>query len=219
MENSNDFANGWGNNGMFGMEWIFALLILPMLWGGNGGLFGRGGGENPVTESALCNSQNFQNLQNAVGRISDQMQANQQQTTNGICEASYENLRNIMGLQQTVFQGDTATQALIAAGDNATQRQIADCCCQQLRAADSINFNAAMNTAAINANTTEKIQKVLDVLCGNRMADMQNQINALQLQAALGNVVRYPNATTFSAGFNPFFNAGFCCNGNGNGNI
>jgi hypothetical protein len=46
------------------------------------------------------------------------------------------------------------------------------------------------------------------------MADMQNQINQLQLQAALCGVVRYPNATTFNAGANPFFGGGCCtpCN-------
>lgn len=53
-------------------------------------------------------------------------------------------------------------------------------------------------------------QKILDAICGNRMADMQNQINQLQLQAALCGVVRYPNAITYNAGTSPFF--GGCCN-------
>lgn len=47
-----------------------------------------------------------------------------------------------------------------------------------------------MNTAAINANTTEQIQKVLDTISANRMSEMQNQINQLQLQSALCGVVR-----------------------------
>lgn len=72
-----------------------------------------------------------------------------------------------------------------------------------------------MNTAAINANTTEQIQKVLDTISANRMSEMQNQINQLQLQSALCGVVRYPNATTFSAGFNPYFNQAACCSGCG----
>lgn len=34
----------------------------------------RGGGANgePVTEAGLCNAMNFNNLENAVGRLSDQ---------------------------------------------------------------------------------------------------------------------------------------------------
>ena len=67
------------------------------------------------------------------------------------------------------------------------------------------------STAAINANTTEQTQKILDAINTNRMADMQNQINQLQLQSALCGVVRYPNATTYTAGFGPFYNQP-CCN-------
>ena len=65
-------------------------------------------------------------------------------------------------------------------------------------AIESVRYDSAMNT-----------QKVLDAICGNRMADMQNQINALQLQNAMCGVVRYPNAMTYSAGCFP--TCGTCC--------
>lgn len=38
----------------------------------------------------------------------------------------------------------------------------------------------------------------------------QGQVNQLQLQSALCGVVRYPNSTTFTAGYNPYFNANAC---------
>ena len=66
-----------------------------------------------------------------------------------------------------------------------------------------MNYNGAINTAAINANTTAQVQKILDAIMGNRMADMQSQINALQLQAATANVLRFPNAWTFAGGSFP----------------
>lgn len=180
---------GWGNNGMFGMEWIFALLILPMLWGGNGPFGNRGGDGNPVTEAGLCNAMNFNNLENAVGRLSDTQQSQFTQLTNGVCNLGYETLRNF----------------------NALESQLASCCCQTDRMILENRYISEQNTASINANTTAQIQKVLDAICGNRMADMQNQINQLQLQSALCGVIRYPNQTTFTAGLNPFFNSG-CCN-------
>ena len=65
--------------------------------------------------------------------------------------------------------------------------------------------------SAINANTTAGVQKILDAMSDNRMADMQNQINQLQLQNAVAGVVRYPNASTYYAGNNPFCNCGSCC--------
>lgn len=60
-------------------------------------------------------------------------------------------------------------------------------------------------TNAINQNICDCKTAILDAISTNRMADMQNQINQLQLQQALGNVVRYPSATTWSAGTSPCF--------------
>lgn len=182
---------GYGNNGMFGMEWIFALLILPALWGGRGGIFGNGGGDNgtPVTEAGLCNAMNFNNLENAVGRLSDTQQAQFTQLTNGVCNLGYEMLGNFKSLEN----------------------QISTCCCNTDRMILENRYISEQNTASINANTTAQVQKILDAICGNRMADMQNQINQLQLQSMLCGVVRYPNQTTFTAGVNPFFNSGCGC--------
>lgn len=78
---------------------------------------------------------------------------------------------------------------------------------------DAIKYDAAMNTKELLASNCAQTQKILDVLTGNRMADMQNQINQLQLQAALGGVVRYPTATTYSAGMSPYFTPGCGCQG------
>ena len=83
---------------------------------------------------------------------------------------------------------------------NETQRQIASCCCETNRNIDSVRYDAAQNT-----------QKILDAILGNRMADMQNQINQLQLREALCGVVRYPNSFAYNAGSNPFCGTG-CCN-------
>jgi ribonuclease R len=48
--------------------------------------------------------------------------------------------------------------------------------------------------------TYSKVQKILDAIAGNRMADMQNQINQLQLQNATAGIMRFPNMWTFSGG-------------------
>ena len=178
---------GMGGGGM----WIFALLILlGLLNGGFGGMGGNARGA-AVTEADLCNSQSFTELKSGVARNGDAISGMYTGLQNGLCNLGYETLKNF----------------------NALETQLADCCCTTQRAIDSVNFNLANATASINANTTAGIQKILDAMCTNRMADMQNQINALQLNAALCGVVRYPNATTFGAGANPFFGGGCggCC--------
>lgn len=63
----------------------------------------------------------------------------------------------------------------------------------------------------INANTTAQTQKILDALAQNKIDTLQAQVNQLQLQSAMCGVVRYPNATTYTAGFNPVFNSGCGC--------
>lgn len=206
-------CNGWGNNGMFGMEWIFALLILPMLWGGNGP-FGRNGG-NPVTEAGLCEAMNSNNLQNAVGRLSDTVQAGQRQTDNAVCNLGYQALNLANQNQRDMCTGFTSVTGAI----NQARFENQNCCCETQKLIQQGQYQDAMNTAAIIQAQDRSAQKVLDAISGNRMADMQNQINQLQLQSALCGVVRYPLQTTYATNCNPFFGGGCNCNGWGNGNI
>ena len=187
----NDGYDGMGAGGW----WVIILFALIFGYGGNGfgGRCGYPNGE-PVTEAGLCNSMNFNNLQNAVGRLNDNQAAIARQTDRDMC------------------QGFAAVNAAI----NQSRFENQQCCCETQRSIDATNFNMAQATASINANTTAQTQKILDALCTNRMTDMQNQINQLQLQAALCGVVRYPNAMTYNAGVSPFCGCNPCACGNGN---
>lgn len=186
----------WG--GEMGFFWIFALLLLPGLF--NGGAWGGRNGE-PVTESGLCNAMNANNLENAVGRLSDTVQAGQRQTDNAVCQLGYQALNLANQNQRDLCTGFTSVTGAI----NQARFENQQCCCDTQKLIQQGQYQDAMNTAAINANTTAQTQKILDAICGNRMADMQNQINQLQLRDALCGVIRYPTSTTFNAGFNPFF--------------
>lgn len=175
----NEGFDGFGGSGAWVLIILFALIFG---WGGNG--FGnRGNAGQPVTEAGLCNAMNFNNLENAVGRLNDSQAA------------------GFTGIQRDLCQGFAA----INAGINQVRFDNQQCFTETQRLIDRNNYDAAMNTAAINANTTAQTQKILDAICGNRMADMQNQINQLQLQASLCGVVRYPTSTTFATHCNPFF--------------
>lgn len=136
---------------------------------------------------------NFNGLQDQVGRMNDLMQTQFMQTSQGLASVGYENLRNFSNTQDAVKDGNYALS-----------RQMADCCCTTQRGIDSVNYNGAMNTSAIQQTVAEQTQKVLDAISGNRVADMQNQINQLQLQQALCGVVRYPQTFAYNAGPSPF---------------
>lgn len=175
----------WGDNGFM---WIFALLIL--FWGGNG-TWGRNNADGVVTEAALCNANSFNELKSSVGRLNDQVNGVNTNLGNAVCNLGYETLRNF----------------------NTLESQLADCCCTTQRAIDGVNFNMAQATASINANTTAGIQKILDQMCADKAAQQAARIQQLELNQALCGVVRYPNATTYTAGFSPFFNNGCGCCG------
>jgi hypothetical protein len=204
-----DISAATGGNGMFGNDmgcfWIFALLLLPGLFGG--GLWGNRGQGETVTESALCNSMNFNNLENAVGRLGDQVNNAYMGLQNGMSQMGYATLQNFGQTQRDMCTGFSAVTGAV----NAAAAQAASCCCETNRNIDQLRYDGALNTAAVNANTTAQTQKILDAICTNRMADMQSRINQLELSQAMCGVVRYPNATTFNAG-NAFWNPG-CCNG------
>lgn len=182
--NNDGDGNGWGGNG--GWLWIIVLFIFAGGWGG-----GWGGNRNgdAVTEAGLCNAMNFNNLENAVGRISDTQQMQFMQLNNGMCNLGYS------ALQQT----------------NETQRQIADCCCTTKQLIAETNYNNAMNTAAINANTTAGVQKILDKMCEQETQALRDRIATLERNEALCGVVRYPQSITYGAGCSPFWNNGGCC--------
>lgn len=191
--------NGWGENGFM---WIFALLILA----GGGFNAWNNNGYQPqyATQDFVQNGFNFNDLQSQNRDIMNQINAGTAQAVATTNQAKYDNV-NVAKDIENQLQRDIGAVLSVAQQNASNQNQ---CCCNTLRAIDGVNYNAALNTAAINANTTEQTQKILDAITGNRMADMQNQINQLQLQNAVAGVVRYPQASTYYAGNNPFCNCG-----------
>lgn len=205
-------GNGWGNNAvpfMMGMNggfggfggdaiWLIALLALA------GGGFGFGGnqfGYQPqyATQDFVQNGFNFNNLLDGNRDILNAIQRDTYDTITAIKDGNAATIREF---------GNVETGLATLSAQNQ------QCCCDILRAIDGVNYNGAMNTASINANNTANTQKILDAIQQNRIDDMQNQINNLQLQNALQGVVRYPNGYTYNAGASPFCNSGCGCCGN-----
>lgn len=202
----NNDCDGFGG----GAWWIIILFLF---------MFGMGGWNNrninangePVTEAGLCNAMNFNDLQNQVGRLSDQNQQQTQILGNGICNLGYELQGNIaqLGKDVALSQANLAQQVSGAQAD--ISAQLAQCCCTTQRAIDSVNYNQAINTASINANIDAKFAAMEKNQLEQTIAAQQAQISQLQLAQQMNNVVRYPNGFTYNAGMSPF--CGGCCSG------
>lgn len=190
---NNDY-DGFGG----GAWWIIILFLFMFGMGGWNNRNTNGNGE-PVTEAGLCNAMNFNDLQNQVGRLSDQ---NQQQT---------QILGNVgqLGKELALSQANLAQQVSSAQSDLSSQ--LAQCCCTTQRAIDGVNYNQAINTASINANIDAKFAAMEKNLLEQTIAAQQAQISQLQLAQQMNNVVRYPNGFTYNAGMSPF--CGGCCSG------
>jgi len=202
MTNRND-GFGWGDGGAF--MWIFALLILAGGgFGGFGGFNNAIGYENLATSNEVQRGFDNQNLQAQTRDILAAVTAGTAQsvaTTNQVFHDTLNALSDKYNEITRDIGGLAVGQANMLAKEN-------ECCCSTLRVIDGVNYNNAMNTAAINANTTAQTQKILDALSANKIEELQNKVNALELQNAVSGVVRYPNSWTYNAGNSPFCNCG-----------
>ena len=176
-------GDGVGGNSFM---WIFGLLILLGLF--NGG-FGFGGNGNANAMSA--DMQRGFDQQNTMSQTRDILSA----VTNGTAQtiaASTQNAANAItaikdGNASIIREFGNVETALTAMGG-----QMQNCCCEIMRNIDSSNYN-----------TTIQIQKVLDALAANRISELEGKVNALQLQNATSNVLRFPNAWTYAGGVFP----------------
>lgn len=196
MSRNNDGGFGFGGDG----AWIFGLLVLLGLFNGGFGGFGGNRGDRNATVGDVQRATDFA----ALERQNNEGVAATRQSAYDVMTAIKDGNFNVLGELRDIQSG-------VNAGFANQQK----CCCETLRAIDSVNYNGAINTAAINATTTAQTQKILDAISGNRMADMQNQINQLQLQAALCGV---PRTSPYGYAVVPnFANYGGCNNGCGCG--
>ena len=190
---NNDGMNGWN-----GMIWLFA--ILAMMGGGGFGNWGNNGNNANAIQADVNRGFDNQNLQ---AQTRDILAAVNTTAAQGIAATNqvYHDITGYVGDKYMELQRDVAALAVGQANLLANQNQ---CCCNTQQLIQQMNYEAAMRDAATNANIAAQSQKILDTISGNRMADMQNQINKLELQNALAGVIRYPNGFTYNAGNNPF---------------
>lgn len=197
--------SAWGGDGM-GFMWIFAMLLLAN--GGFGG-FGNGYAGNLATQNDVQRGFDTQNLQSQTRDILSAVTSGTAQSVAAVNDTFHDTLNALSdkyGELQRDIAGLAVGQANLLAKEN-------ECCCSTLRAIDGVNYNNAMNTASINANTTAQTQKILDAITSNRIDELQSKVSALELQNAVAGVVRYPNTLAYTAGPSPF------CSCGGYGNI
>lgn len=200
------FVQTSGSESFGGCGWWGFLILALFFFGGNG--FGRN--TNSANED-VWKSQEFGQLENAVRANGQGICDASWALNNSIKDGNFAIQRGIDGVNQNLGNALCSTTYELAGKIAELSRQNSECCCTTQRAIDSVNYNGAMNTASINQNTTAQTQKILDAISANKIENLQNQVNQLQLQNAMAGVVRYPNGWTYNAGTSPFCNGGCSC--------
>lgn len=180
--------DNWTDGGI----WILILLLAL----GGGGLWNRGGvQQDAVTQAGLCNAMNFNNLENLVGRLSDQ---NNNQTAiigNGLSDLGYTQLGQTNNLEKTVMQGNFDIS-----------RQVADCCCKTQTSIAENKYAMEKGFCGLTSTINDKFAQLEKQQLEQRISQLENQNQMMFIAQQMSNVVRYPNGYTWDAGSNPF-----CC--------
>lgn len=201
---------GDGFDGFGGGSGLWAFLIFALLIGGNGWFGGNGAGNSNAIQADVNRGFDNQNLQAQTRDILGAVTSGTAQTI----AASTANATNAInaikdGNAALIREFGNVETSLTALGGT-----LQECCCNQLRAIDGVNYNNAMNTSAIKEAILLDGQKTRDLLTTNKIEALQAKVNQLELAQAVAGVVRYPTSTTYTSGSNPFCACGCGFNSN-----
>jgi hypothetical protein len=193
MFNSNCGANvplvaslDGNNNGMFGGDGWWAIIIFALIfgWGGNGfgGLGGFGGNRNGFVEPCATQA----DVRAAVDQQTLISKLDQQ--TYGLADSTYALNNSIT----TGFHGvDNAICTLgyqNQQGFSNLASQMASCCCETGRAIErgfaETNYNMATQACDIKHAINDSTRSILDFLTTDKIATLQAENQNLKLQAS-----------------------------------
>jgi hypothetical protein len=180
MGNNNDDGFGFGGNGAW---WIIILLLFGWGRGGFGGFGGNYGGQGGGYGYTCCGTPATQADLSAAFASNSVLSG-----INGIDSTLCQGFN---GINTAILQNGYNTQA----GINTLSHQLADCCCATQRAIDSVKYENATNTCAIQntiQNTTRDVienanansRAILDFLTNDKIATLTAENQSLKFQAS-----------------------------------
>ena len=199
--------NNGNNDGFFGGEGIWAILILALLFGGGNG-FGGFGGNNGIypwlangQQDILTNTNNgfdtlhlsnqIEGVRDGVYGLSNQICNSTsdivQSVNNGFNTAEIANNGRQIANMQQAFNNQIATLQ----GFNSLGSQFADCCCENRLGIAGLNSTIISENCSdrqlinevsrdIITNQTANTQRILDQLCNDKIDSKNEKIADLQ---------------------------------------
>lgn len=161
---------------MLGMGGVGLLVILFFLMSGGFGGWGANGGAATSAEV----QRGFDN-QNSMANQREILGATNQVYHDLVAYVGdkYAELdRDVLGISGSIQQ--------VISNQN-------ECCCNTLRAIDSVKYDNLQNT-----------NKILEAMAQNKIESLQEKVRSLELAQATQNNVKYPTTFSYNAGPSPF---------------
>ena len=203
MEVGNNGNGGFSGYGNGDWAWIIVLFLI-FGWGRNG--FGNGfGGNGGVGENYIL-ATDFATIERKLDSISngicDSTFALNNTINTGFFGVQNSLTQGFAGLNTALLQGNYALSSQLADCCCGFKTQLADCCCRIERGIDGINYNNALQTNALQQTLCNNTRDIIEnqnanyraiheelvanklELKNERIAEQQNEINALRLKAS-----------------------------------
>ena len=176
--------NGWGGSGAW---WIIILFLFMFGMGGGGWGWGNRGND------ALTRAEMQQGFDTA-------------EVTRKLDGLSYGLSDGFYAQNTTMLNGFAGVTAAVENARFAAQQ----CCCETNRNIDSVRYDAQKNTCDITTAIHAEGEATRNMMQQNEIQQLRDRIQRAELRDAMCGVVRYPMATTYTSGGNPFCGCGCC---------
>ena len=168
-----------------GAWWIIILFLFMFGMGGFGGFGGQNG--------ALTRAEMQQGFDTA-------------EVTRKLDGLSYGLSDGFYAQNTTMLNGFAGVTASVENARFAAQQ----CCCETNRNIDGVRYDAQKNTCDIITAIHAEGEATRNLMQQNEIQQLRDRIQRAELRDAMCGVVRYPMATTYTSGGNPFCGCGCC---------
>ena len=176
--------NGWGGGG----AWWIIILFLFMFGMGGWGWGNRG--NDALTRAEMQQGFDTQEITRKLDGINY-----------GMCDGFYAQ-------NTTMLNGFSGVTSAVRDAQFAAQQ----CCCETNRNIDSVRYDAQKNTCDITTAIHAEGEATRALIQKNEMQSLRDRLQQMELREAMCGVVRYPMATTYTSGGNPFCGCNNSCN-------
>ena len=184
-------ATGANEDGLGGGGAWWIIILFLFMFGMGGGGWGWGNrGNDALTRAEMQQGFDTQEITRKLDGINY-----------GICDGFYAQ-------NTTMLNGFAGVTSAVRDAQFAAQQ----CCCETNRNIDAVRYDAQKNTCDITTAIHAEGEATRALIQKNEMQNLRDRLQQMELREAMCGVVRYPMATTYTSGGNPFCGCNNGCN-------